>query len=73
MAKNAATRITDDGVLLTFTASDGRTATVNIVQVAEQLGSEVRAVLLAWCEDRRKDSQISGDQRKPLLAQDFQD
>jgi hypothetical protein len=48
---------------VTFAAADGREATVNVAQLAEQLGGDAGAVLLAWCED----------QRKPLLAQDFED
>jgi hypothetical protein len=62
-AKNVTVHIEHDIVALRFQAEDGRDVTVDIVQLAEQLGGEARVVLLAWCDD----------QKKPLLAQDYED
>ena len=62
-AKNVTIHIEHDIVCLRFKAEDGREATLDVAQLAEQLGGEARAVLLAWSED----------QKKPLLAQDFED
>lgn len=62
-ARTVTVHIADDGVSVTFTAADGREATINVAELAEQLGGKERAVLLALCED----------QNKPLLAQDFED
>ena len=62
-AKNVTVHIEHDIVSLRFKAEDGREATLDVAQLAEQLDSEARAVLLAWCED----------QKKPLLAQDYED
>ena len=61
--KNVTVHIEQDIVALRFQAEDGREVTVDVAQIAEQLGGEARAVLLAWCED----------QRKPLLVQDYED
>lgn len=62
-AKNVTVHIEHDIVALRFQAEDGRDVTVDVAQLAEQLGGEARVVLLAWCED----------QKKPLLAQDYED
>ena len=62
-AKNVTIHIEHDIVSLRFRAEDGQEATLDVAQLAEQLGGEARAVLLAWSED----------QKKPLLAQDFED
>ena len=62
-AKNVTIHSEHDIVCLRFKAEDGREATLDVAQLAEQLGGEARAVLLAWSED----------QKKPLLAQDFED
>jgi hypothetical protein len=62
-AKNVTIHIEHDIVALRFQAEDGRNVTVDVAKLAEQLGGEARVVLLAWCED----------QRKPLLAQDYED
>lgn len=62
-AKNVTVHIEHDIVSLRFKAEDGREATVSVAQLAELLDGEARAVLLAWCED----------QKKPLLAQDYED
>ena len=61
--RNVTVHIERDIVALKFQAEDGREVTVDVAQIAEQLGGEARAVLLAWCED----------QKKPLLAQDYED
>ena len=61
--KKVTVHIEHDIVALRFQAEDGREVTVDVAQIAEQLGGEARTVLLAWCED----------QRKPLLAQDYED
>ena len=72
--KNIAVRLAGNGVLLTFTAQDGREATIDVAQLAERLGGETGAVLLAWCEDRRRDPpQTVAQQQTRLLAQDYQD
>ena len=62
-AKNVTVHIEHDVVSLRFNADDGRGVTVSAAQIAELLDGEARAVLLAWCED----------QKKPLLAQDYED
>jgi hypothetical protein len=62
-ARNVTVHIEHDVVSLRFMAEDGRDVTVSVAQVAEQLDGEARAVFLAWCED----------QKKPLLAQDYED
>lgn len=62
-ARNITVHIEHDIVSLRFKAEDGRHVTVDVAQIAEQLGGEARVALLAWCED----------QKKPLLAQDFED
>ena len=62
-AKNVTVHIEHDIVSLRFRAEDGREAKIDVTRLAEQLDSEARAVLLAWRED----------QKKPLLAQDFED
>lgn len=62
-AKNVTVHIEDDTVSLMFRSDDGRQATVDVAHLAGQLGGDARAVLLAWCED----------QKKPLLAQDYED
>ena len=62
-AKNVTVHIEHDIVALRFQAEDGRDVIVDVAQLAEQLGGEARDVLLAWCED----------QKKPLLAQDYED
>jgi len=62
-ANNVTVHIEHDSVALRFRADDGREATVDVAQLAGQLGDEARAVLLAWAED----------QKKPLLAQDYED
>ena len=62
-AKNVTIHIEHDIVSLRFRTENGREATVDAAQLAKQLNGEARAVLLAWCED----------QKKPLLAQDFED
>ena len=62
-AKNVTVHIEHDIVSLRFRAEDGREATLDVAQLAKQLDSGTRAVLLAWCED----------QKKPLLAQDYED
>jgi hypothetical protein len=62
-ATNVTVHIEHDIVSLRFMAEDGRDVTVSVAQVAEQLDGEARAVLLTWCED----------QKKPLLAQDYED
>ena len=62
-AKNVTVHIEHDIVSLRFKAEDGREVAVSVAQIAEQLGGDARAVLLAWCED----------QKKPLLAQDYED
>jgi hypothetical protein len=62
-ARNLTVHIEHDIVSLRFKAEDGREATLDVAQLAEQLEGEARVVLLAWCED----------QKKPLLAQDFED
>ena len=61
--KKVTVHIEHDIVSLRFKAEDGREVTVDVAQIAEQLGGEACAVLLAWCED----------QKKPLLAQDYED
>ena len=61
--KNVTVHIEHDIIAVRFQAEDGREVTVDVAQLAEQLGGEARAVLLAWCED----------QKKPLLAQDYED
>jgi hypothetical protein len=61
--KNVTVHIEHDIVAVRFQAEDGREVTVDVAQLAEQLGGEARAALLAWCED----------QKKPLLAQDYED
>ena len=61
--RNVTVHIEQDIVALRFQAEDGREVTVDVAQLAEELGGEARAVLLAWCED----------QKKPLLAQDYED
>ena len=61
--KNVTVHIEQDIVALRFQAEDGREVTVDVAQIAEQLGGEARGVLLQWCED----------QKKPLLAQDYED
>jgi hypothetical protein len=63
-AKNVAIHIEHDIVCLRFRSEDGREASLDVAQLAEQLGGETRAVLLAWSDDQKK---------KPLLAQDFDD
>jgi hypothetical protein len=75
MATNIAVHIAHDGVSLIFTADSGRQATINVAQLADQLGGETRAALLAWCEDRKRDAatRSSAEQRTPLLAQDYED
>jgi hypothetical protein len=62
-AKNVTVHIEHDIVALRFQAEDGRDVIIDVARLAEQLGGEARAVLLAWCED----------QKKPLLAQDYED
>jgi hypothetical protein len=62
-ARNVTVHIEHDVVSLRFMAEDGRDVTVSVAQVAEQLDGEARAILLAWSED----------QKKPLLAQDYED
>ena len=62
-ARNVTVHIEHDIVALRFQAEDGRDVTVDVARLAEQLGGEARAVLLAWCDD----------QKKPLLAQDYED
>ena len=62
-AKNVTVHIEHDIVSLRFKAEDGREATLDVAQLAKQLNDEARAVLLAWCED----------QKRPLLAQDYED
>lgn len=62
-ARNVTVHIEHDIVSLRFNTEDGREATVDVAQIAEQLGGETRVALLAWCED----------QKKPLLAQDYED
>lgn len=62
-ARNVTVHIEHDIVSLRFKAEDGRDVTIGVAQVAEQLDGEARAVLLAWSED----------QKKPLLAQDYED
>ena len=61
--KNVTVHIERDIVAVRFQAENGMEVTVDVAQLAEQLGGEARAVLLAWCED----------QKKPLLAQDYED
>lgn len=61
--RNVTVHIERDIVALRFQAEDGREVTVDVARLAEELGGEARAVLLAWCED----------QKKPLLAQDYED
>jgi len=61
--RNVTVHIERDIVALRFQAEDGREVTVDVARLAEELGGEARAVLLAWCED----------QRKPLLVQDYED
>jgi hypothetical protein len=61
--RNVTVHIEQDIVALRFQAEDGREVTVDVARLAEELGGEARAVLLAWCED----------QKKPLLAQDYED
>jgi len=75
MATNITVHIANDGVSLTFTSEGGWQATINVAQLADQLGGETRAALLAWCEDPERDAATrgSGEQRKPLLAQDYED
>ena len=74
-AKNIAVHVAEDDVSLTFTTQDGRFATINVGQLAAQLGGEARVALLAWCEDRKRDvpPQSLGEQKRPLLAQDYTD
>ena len=62
-AKNVTVHIEHDIVSLRFKAEDGREATLDVAQLAKQLDSAASAVLLAWSED----------QKKPLLAQDYED
>ena len=62
-ATNVMVHIEHDVVSLRFKTEDGRDVTVRAAQVAELLHGEARAVFLAWCED----------QKKPLLAQDYED
>jgi hypothetical protein len=62
-ARNVTVHIERDIVALRFQAEDGRNVTVDVAELAEQLGGEARVVLLAWCEE----------QKKPLLAQDYED
>lgn len=62
-ARNVTVHIEQDTVCLRFRSDDGREATVAVTQIAGRLGSETRAVMLAWAED----------QKKPLLAQDYED
>jgi hypothetical protein len=62
-AKNVTIHIEHDIVFLRFRAEDGREAMLDVALLAEQLGGEARAVLLAW----------SNEQKKPLLAQNFED
>ena len=61
--RNVTVHIEQDIVALRFQAEDGREVTVDVARLADELGGEARAVLLAWCED----------QKKPLLAQDYED
>jgi hypothetical protein len=61
--RNVTVHMEQDIVALRFQADDGREVTVDVARLAEELGGEARAVLLAWCED----------QKKPLLAQDYED
>ncbi|MBA4098403.1 MAG: hypothetical protein C0484_16765 [Rhodospirillum sp.] len=62
-AKNVTVHIEHDIVSLRFKAEDGREATLDVAQLAKQLDSEASAILLAWSED----------QKKPLLAQNYED
>ena len=62
-ARNVTVHIEHDIVSLKFRADDGRETAVQVARIAEQLGDAARAVVLAWCED----------QKKPLLAQDYED
>lgn len=62
-ARNVTVHIEHEIVSLRFKAEDGRDVTIGVAQVAEQLDGEARAILLAWSED----------QKKPLLAQDYED
>jgi hypothetical protein len=62
-ARNVTVHIEHDVVSLRFKAEDGREATLDVAQLAKQLDGDARAVLLAWSED----------QKKPLLAQDYED
>ena len=62
-AKNVTVHIEHDTVSLRVKSEDGREATLEVAQLAEQLDDKARAVLLAWCED----------QKKPLLAQEYED
>jgi hypothetical protein len=62
-AKNVTVHIEHDIVSLRFKAEDGREATLDVALLAKQLDSEASAILLAWSED----------QKKPLLAQNYED
>ena len=61
--KTVTVHIEHDIVSLRFKVDDGREVTVDVGRLAAQLGGEARVALLAWCED----------QKKPLLAQDYED
>jgi hypothetical protein len=73
--ENLTVRIGEDGVFLKFTAQDGSEAELNVESLATQFDEATRNALLAWCQDRRKEPprQRLGEQRGPLLAQDYAD
>ncbi len=64
-----------DAVLLKFTAPDGAAAALDVEQLAARCDGELRAVLFAWCRDRRtrRKSRTLVERQNPLLAQDYAD
>lgn len=68
---NLAIDVRENGVFLTFSASGGITASVDIEQLASRHEGEVRDVLLAWCQDRR--NLTAPERTSRLLVQDYAD
>ena len=57
MPENLEVHVAEDGVWLTFKASDGKSATLSVEALANSVHGDItEQALLQWCRDRRKEN-----------------
>jgi hypothetical protein len=59
MKANLEISVNEDGVWLTFNASNGKSATISVLALANAVHAPItEAALVQWCEDRKKEAAL---------------